>query len=101
MKKYFYATFVTLLYVPIVTIGAELLPPFKNFLKAIFWHHWLGKSMLLIVLYAVLLGIFSLTARNNESELAEARKLSWALALGILGSVSIFLFFTYEFATHG
>ena len=99
MKKYFYATFIVFLYIPAVTIGAELVKPLKDFLKATFWHHWLGKSVMLIALYIVAVLLCS-RIRSDESEHAAAQALTWAFVLSLGGARSIFLFFTYEYATH-
>lgn len=46
--------------VAVLTIGAELWSPLKDLLKAVFTHHWVGKSVLSILVFA---GIFFLRFR--------------------------------------
>jgi len=96
MKKYFLATIITLLYIPFVTIAGELNEPFKNFFKNLFWHHWLGKGIMLIVLYTACVLIFS---KTKESE-KEAHWLLWIAGVSILGALSIFIFFVSEYLKH-
>lgn len=95
MKKFYFATIGTLLYIPIITIAGELYEPLKNFLKNTFWHHWLGKSVILVVLYILLVLIFSGMKENGEEK--EGKYLVWIMAIAMLGAFSIFGFFVVEY----
>lgn len=96
MKKYFLATIVTSLYIPLVTIVGELNAPFKNFFKNLFWHHWLGKGVVLIILYVICILIFSKTKETIKEE----RWLVWTAGMSIAGALSIFVFFVVEYLKH-
>lgn len=93
MKKYFLATIVASLYIPLVTIAGELNAPFKNFFKNIFWHHWLGKGIVLILLYIVCVLLFSKTKESGKEE----RWLSWTAGISVISALSIFIFFVVEY----
>lgn len=95
MKKYALASIITILYVPIITIGGEFMKPLKDGLKNIFWHHWLGKSVVLILLYAILVGIFSRTATTDARQ--DERLLSTITGVAVVSVLTIFVFFTYEY----
>lgn len=95
MKKFYLAAIISLLYIPIVTISAELVAPLKAFIKSIFWHHWFGKSVILIILFFVLSLIFSRS--KNSSSAGEEKFLSVITWVAFASVVSIFLFFTYEY----
>ncbi|MDO8552829.1 MAG: hypothetical protein Q7S01_04910 [bacterium] len=56
-------------------VGAELIPELKNWLKATFYHHWLGKGVLALGLFAILsvaLSVRRSTARLSSVIFAEA-----------------------------
>lgn len=46
------ATIATALMLAIVIVAAEEMPTLKDWLKATFYHHWLGKGALAILLFA-------------------------------------------------
>lgn len=96
MKKYYIAAIATFLFIPIITIGAELIPPLKDFLKLYFWHHWLGKGVLLIVLFMLLSLIFKF-ADKKEMESEHEKYLLWIFILALGGSLAIFIFFVLEY----
>lgn len=76
----------------ILIVVAELVEPFKNFLKDLFTHHWIGKAVLITFAFLV----FGFLFRNKDSigNIPED-KLSWYSMLGSL--ILIFLFFVFEF----
>lgn len=93
MKKYFIASIVAILYIPLVTIGAEEYKPLKDSIAKIFWHHWLGKGVILVAVYLIAL----LVLRKVENDGHDGK---WITALGIfafLGSLTIFGFFVLEY----
>ena len=99
MKKYYITSIIILLYIPIITIGAELVKPVKDFLANTFWHHWLGKSVVLIVLYAVIMGLLSFK-KTEEDEKSDAKYFNMLMIIGIVGVLSVFGFFVYEYLKH-
>ncbi len=96
MKKFYLASIVTILYIPLVTIVSELVAPLKNFFKTYFWHHWLGKGVVLILLYAALLLVFGKTKETESDE----KYVSAILGLSFLSALAIFVFFVVEYGKH-
>lgn len=96
MKKFYFASIITILYIPFVTIVGELFEPLKNFFKTYFWHHWLGKGIVLILLYGTLLLIFGKTKETESDE----KYMSVVLGLSFLSALAIFVFFVVEYGKH-
>src|SRR3989338_306289 len=99
MKKHYIAAIVTLVYIPLITILSELVKPVNDFLKKIFWHHWVGKGVILILLYAVIAGILS-THRFEDTAESDRKFIAVLSLLMILGGLSIFIFFSFDYAIH-
>ncbi len=78
-----------------VTIGADLYLPLKSWLKNIFSHHWIGKSVLAVVVF--LLSVVLSWPFSKRADDEKIRKilvlLNWLLIAGFL---AIFGFFIYE-----
>ncbi|MBS3105332.1 hypothetical protein J4234_03695 [Candidatus Woesearchaeota archaeon] len=76
----------------ILIIAAELYGPFKNLLKSTFSHHWIGKGIIITIVFLA----FGFLLRNKESiaNLSD-KKLAWHSILGSL--IVIFLFYIMEF----
>jgi len=53
------AAAVTIALVAVATISSELSPVFKQLLSTIGGHHWIGKSVLSVVFFALLYLVFS------------------------------------------
>ena len=88
------AAAIAIVVVVALTVGGELLPPLKAWLKATFSHHWIGKGVLAAAVFLVLTFIGSLRSAVGEDRAAAGvRLLAWTLALG---SLSLVLFFAYE-----
>lgn len=98
MKKYFIATIVTIVYIPLITVAGELYPPLKDFLKSVFWHHWLGKSVVLVILFitvALISGAF--LPKHEENNDKDGKFLTWALYSATLSALTVLLFFMVEY----
>jgi hypothetical protein len=61
------AAAVTIALIAVATIGSELSASFKQFLSSVGGHHWVGKSVLSLVCFGVLYGIFSKVSENTFS----------------------------------
>lgn len=82
-------------FVTVITIAAELWPPLKEWLRTIFTHHWVGKSILVIVLY--FLRLFFIFRINNGASIERLNKiLIFLFWLAVMGTLIIFGFFTAE-----
>ena len=93
MKKYYIAAIVSIIYIPLITVSAELFPPLKDFLKNVFWHHWLGKSIILLLLFIATAAIASLFKKDDDN-----KYLPLITYLSFISSLAILLFFVVEYA---
>jgi len=98
---------ITIVFITAITITGELynvagangkmVSPIKDFLKAIFGHHWVGKGVLAVALFVILSGLLYIIFRKQSN----SQSLVWTLSLLtytlILGTVTIFGFNIYEF----
>ncbi len=80
-------------FVVIITIYGELYAPLKDWLKVNFYHHWVGKSVLSVVLFLALFISF-IFKTPNEKFLNFSLKLAFWLA--IISSAVILIFYLYE-----
>lgn len=82
-------------FVTIITVAAELWPPLKEWLKTMFTHHWVGKSVLVAALYLGRLALIFFIANGATMERLN-KILKCLFWLGIAGTLIIFGFFTAE-----
>jgi len=78
------------------TVMAELFAPFKDFLKEKFSHHWVGKSVLALLIFLTVsfLGYFIL----KKSGIDSLPRILLILGLtAVFGSFLILGFFIYEY----
>ena len=76
----------------ILIIVAELIEPFKTLLKNTFGHHWIGKSVIIILAFLVI----GFLLRNNKSiGKVKQDKIAWYSTLFSL--IAILLFFAIEY----
>ena len=89
------AAIVAIVFVTIATIFGELYKPFKNSLKDLFSHHWIGKGVIAIVIFYALgfLGYFY--AKDNEDAIITMLKIVFWIAL--IGVLAITGFYLYEY----
>lgn len=101
MKKYFIAAIVSIIYIPLITIASELYAPLKDLLKNIFWHHWLGKSVVLIILFIAVTFISgALLPAREEDNIKDSKFLTGAFWSAALSALAILLFFMIEYMKH-
>lgn len=86
---------VAIVFVVFATIFGELYKPFKDSLKDIFSHHWIGKGVIAIVIFYALgfLGYFS--AKDDEDGMIKMLKIVFWVAL--IGVLAITGFYLYEY----
>lgn len=76
----------------ILIVAAELYEPFKNLLKSVFTHHWIGKGV--IIALAFLVFGFLLRDKNSVGKFSD-EKIAW---FSVIASLTvILLFFIIEF----
>lgn len=75
----------------ILVIAAELFPSFKDLLKGMFSHHWIGKAVITAVLFVIVSFLFRNRAPDDR---ASSETVAWYSVLG--GLIIIFLFYLFE-----
>lgn len=76
----------------IMVIASELFAPFKDLLKTLFTHHWVGKGVIITVAFI----LFGFLLREKESiGSMSSEKAAWYSTLASL--IVILLFFIIEF----
>ena len=88
-----YAAIITIIFVAVITIWAELSVPLKDWLKSFSGHHWTSKSIFSVLLYAVAAIILYLSLQKHSDDRLK-RALGFLLAFTALGTVILTLFFT-------
>lgn len=89
---------IAIVFITFATIFGELYKPFKNSLKDIFSHHWIGKGVIAIVIFYALgfLGYFY--TKDSEDFMVTMLKVVFWIAL--LGVLAITGFYIYEYMIH-
>ncbi|MBI2426289.1 MAG: hypothetical protein HYV34_00410 [Candidatus Kerfeldbacteria bacterium] len=62
------AATVAVVLVAVLTVLAELVPALKDWLKATFSHHWIGKGVLALVAFVLVFLIASALAKNVSTQ---------------------------------
>jgi hypothetical protein len=86
---------VTSVFIAAITIYAEFSPPLKDWLKAVFTHHWLGKSTLSIILFIAItfFGYFFPLKTDTDTIRKRILLLFW---VSLASALTIIVFFGYE-----
>jgi purine-cytosine permease-like protein len=89
----------SVLFVTVVTIAAELYPPLKNWLASTFTHHWVGKGVIAMAIFFLLGLLLGFLWRSERIPTGLLMICAW---VAILGTVAISGFYVYEafFVTH-
>lgn len=95
LNSFILGAIAVIIFVVAIIIFAELLPDIKSFLKNNFTHHWIGKSVLSLVIFFVASLIFWIIPAK-----ADIKKICVNIRIFIFsiigGSLTILLFFVYE-----
>lgn len=97
IRSFAASAIIAIIFVAAATILGELYKPFKNWLKEVFYHHWMGKGIIMIVIF-YLFGLIGF--RNSGSEdkmIGMLRLLFWVALIGVL---AISGFYLYEYIIH-
>lgn len=89
MKALTWAAVVTIAWIGGATIGSELSAAFKALLSTIGGHHWIGKSVLSVVFFALSYLVFSKLMDEKHS----IRNTWWLIGTVILSGLSILIFY--------
>ena len=88
------ATSLTIIFITLITIIAELIAPLKDTLKAITGHHWFTKGVAGIVFFIA--AYFTSAHLLNDREMSSTDLIE-VVALTIAGGLALFLFFIWHF----
>lgn len=80
----------TIIFITALTIIAELHPPTKDWLQTTFTHHWIGKSVLALVVFG-LLSAMRYFFPNVKPHFG------WLSGVALGCAVALFGFFLYEY----
>src|SRR3989344_3814960 len=86
------ASIITIIFVVIITIWAELSVSLKEWLKNFSGHHWTSKSIFSILLYLVAMTL-SYLGFYNTSEVLLRKMLIFLLIFTVLGIITITAFY--------
>ena len=87
------STILTVVFVVLITIAAELSPSLKDLLKNLTGHHWVSKSILSVALYVVVIFLGYMLFQNVDAKNVRSG-VSLAIWSAIIGSIVLFLFYT-------
>ncbi len=91
-----YSAVITIIVVVVMTIGAELSMPFKNWLTGFSGHHWVTKSWISILVFVLFFCVFRFTGKSVDE--SQTRKALVALqVVAVFGFLAILGFYVYEF----
>lgn len=81
--------------VTVITIAGELYAPLKDWLKAVFTHHWLGKSAISVIVFILfsILGMATLSADEYKTR----QSISVLFSVAVLCTLALVAFFVYHF----
>ena len=90
---------VTSVFVVVATIAGELYSPFKNLLKELHGHHWVGKGIWSAIIFVAVGALYYMATKepNTDTTTRLMKILSWT---AILATLVLFVFFIYEFVIH-
>ena len=83
------AATITIAWIAFSTIGSELSATFKGLLATIGGHHWVGKSVVAIVFFALFYFIFAKIVDDEFS----IKETWWLLLTSVLGGLAILIFY--------
>lgn len=93
LYRYYVATVVTLWFVTVITLATELVPALKEFVASVFLHHWLGKSILMLLVFG-LVAVATPPRRFDERQWAY-----YVLVSAVAGGLLILGYFGVHYVT--
>lgn len=82
-----------IVFIAIVTVASELYAPLEAWLASVFFHHWIGKGVLAMIVFVVV----SALSNRRETRIADIVNFTAILFwLSLLSAFAIAGFFGYE-----
>ncbi len=91
LKGVYNATIVTIILITVTTILSEISELFSRFLADVFWHHWIGKGIIALVVFFLI----ALLSSNKEKDVYRSTKT--VIATSIICGMAILLFYLFHF----
>ncbi len=86
----------TVLFLTLLTAVSDLHPPVKQWLGDVFSHHWLGKGILGIAVFALLTLLCRTQTHRGGQDTALLRAISALAAISVLSSAALIVFYLIE-----
>jgi len=94
LTSMYLAVIIASLLIVILTVGGELLPVLKTTLKNVFWHHWIGKSIVITAVFLIINFAF------RKIKIWDIKRWTILLvAIWLFGNIIIFGFFVWHYLT--
>lgn len=91
--RYYVATVGAIWFVTAVTLAAELSPALKDLIASVFLHHWLGKSILTLVVFGLVAAI------TPGRRFDDRRWANYVLVSVVAGGLLILGYFAFHYLT--
>ncbi|WP_232700657.1 hypothetical protein [Halobacterium wangiae] len=89
--RYYVATVGSIWFVTAVSIATELSPGLKDLIASVFAHHWLGKSILTLVVFGLIVAV------TPQRQFDDRRWANYVLVSVIVGSLLILGYFFFHY----
>lgn len=100
VNSFIISAIIAIIFITVATVLAELYSPFKDWLKNTFYHHWMGKGIIAILLFYIfgLVGYFSV--KDSEDFMITMLKVAFWVTLAGVFVITGFYLYEYFLATH-
>lgn len=88
------AASLSMIFVVVITIVAELNKPIKDFLQAMTGHHWVSKGVLAVLIFCLSYFAIRPLYKNDEFSMKDLIEI---LAVTIVGGILLLGFFVWHF----
>lgn len=90
-KRHVVSCMITIVVVTALTVAAEVSAPLKDWLKRLFFHHWVGKGVIALVVFLLFAYMIPMHVKKPLKDVV-----NWLTALAVACGTAIFLFFLWE-----
>ena len=88
-----WAAIISVLFVVVITIWADLAPALKDWLKSVTGHHWVTKSLGVVLVYLVALFLFYVFGKEGNTR----RALNLLIFVTVLGFAALLGFYILHY----
>lgn len=92
------ASIASIVFVTVITIWAELSAPLKGSLQALTGHHWVTKSIGMMIVYAFVFAV-AYAADGKIKPESGTKAVRALVAVTIASTLAVFLFFVWHYLT--